>query len=261
MKWSMNTAIQKMSSALDCDYLFALGLFMILDEMRKDGRENTPITDRTIFEFGYMSTKMSHMLSTKKSGQIWDIYRDTMTDIKRDIERDKKRTYRERKRRVPSSPSSPTPLSPPISPSEKERDIPPCHTSYDIPLKGKDSQTRTRRSSTDYSDEFNTFWAIYPRKVDKTSAWKAWRTLNPDEETQNAIKTDIKHRLEREWRGKDMTYIPHPATYLNKRRWEDETEVTRVAKPEPTDEDLFAGLTPEQIALYEQLANDGEHWG
>jgi hypothetical protein len=28
-----------------------------------------------------------------------------------------------------------------------------------------------------------------------------------------------------------------------------------------TDEDLFAGLTPEQIALYEQYANDGEHYG
>lgn len=28
-----------------------------------------------------------------------------------------------------------------------------------------------------------------------------------------------------------------------------------------TEEDLFAGLTQEQIALYEQLANDGEHYG
>lgn len=27
------------------------------------------------------------------------------------------------------------------------------------------------------------------------------------------------------------------------------------------EEDLFAGLTPEQIALYEQYANDGEHYG
>ena len=33
------------------------------------------------------------------------------------------------------------------------------------------------------------------------------------------------------------------------------------AKPARNSEDLFAGLSDEQIKLYEQLANDGEHWG
>lgn len=36
---------------------------------------------------------------------------------------------------------------------------------------------------------------------------------------------------------------------------------TNAVDSRPTDEDLFAGLTPEQIALYEQYANDGEHYG
>lgn len=109
--------------------------------------------------------------------------------------------------------------------------------------------------------DFESFWNIYPRHVAKQNAIKAWKALKPNKELIESILANINRRLESEWRGKDMQYIPHPSTYLNQRRWEDETEVTRVAKPEPTDEDLFAGHTPEEIALIEQLANDGEHWG
>ena len=36
---------------------------------------------------------------------------------------------------------------------------------------------------------------------------------------------------------------------------------TNAVDSRPVEEDLFAGLTPEQIALYEQYANDGEHYG
>lgn len=37
--------------------------------------------------------------------------------------------------------------------------------------------------------------------------------------------------------------------------------VARGADPEPAPEDLFAGMSDEDIALAEQIANDGEHWG
>lgn len=36
---------------------------------------------------------------------------------------------------------------------------------------------------------------------------------------------------------------------------------TNAVDSRPVEEDIFAGLTPEQIALYEQYANDGEHYG
>ncbi|MBQ1791875.1 MAG: phage replisome organizer N-terminal domain-containing protein [Oscillospiraceae bacterium] len=37
------------------------------------------------------------------------------------------------------------------------------------------------------------------------------------------IIEDVKRRCATEWKGADMQYIPHPATYINQRRWEDET--------------------------------------
>lgn len=89
---------------------------------------------------------------------------------------------------------------------------------------------KSARISEDYSPEFETFWQQYPRHVAKKSAYKAWRAINPKSDTptqadQEAILQDIAARLGRgEWQ--DASYIPHPATYLNGRRWEDEAPKT-----------------------------------
>lgn len=43
--------------------------------------------------------------------------------------------------------------------------------------------------------------------------------------TRQAILSDISRRVASgEWDKARMEYIPHPATYLNQRRWEDETK-------------------------------------
>ena len=71
---------------------------------------------------------------------------------------------------------------------------------------------------------FSDFWAVYPRKVSKQTALKAWRKLGVDDSMAIAdtIIADVQRRVTGEWKGKDVQYIPHPATYLNQRRWEDE---------------------------------------
>jgi hypothetical protein len=66
---------------------------------------------------------------------------------------------------------------------------------------------------------FEEFWSLYPRHVGKQAALRAWRKLHPPLE---AIRTALAWQREQpRWR-EDPTYIPHPATYLNGRRWEDE---------------------------------------
>lgn len=123
--------------------------------------------------------------------------------------------------------------------------------------KDKTSSPR-RRGGGDVPAEFTRFWAVYPRKVSKQTALKAWRALKPDAGLVDAIVADVTRRLETEWRGKDMQYIPHPSTYLNQRRWEDETGVAAVAGR--TEPDTVV-LTDEESRLIDEIYANGGGWG
>lgn len=91
---------------------------------------------------------------------------------------------------------------------------------------------QARKRAESVPDGFDDFWAVYPRKVSKQSAVKAWKAAKVSPELIGQIVKDVKRRCETEWKGADMQYIPHPATYLNQRRWEDETPPTeRSEKP------------------------------
>lgn len=70
---------------------------------------------------------------------------------------------------------------------------------------------------------FSEFWRRYPRKVAKQDAIKAWRKLtNVDLQTILAA-LDSSARTD-EWMKDGGRFIPHPASWLNGRRWEDEIE-------------------------------------
>ena len=70
---------------------------------------------------------------------------------------------------------------------------------------------------------FNELWKVYPKKVSKAEAEKAFRKLNPDEKLFGEIMTALeKHKQLEQWQKENGRFIPHLATWLNKRRWEDE---------------------------------------
>ncbi|MFA9204933.1 MAG: hypothetical protein ACEQSH_00595 [Bacteroidia bacterium] len=74
--------------------------------------------------------------------------------------------------------------------------------------------------------EFFEFWDAYPKKVAKPQAIRAWRKLNPDTTTTQAIVAAVgRDRRSDQWLRDGGQYIPHPASYLNAARWEDEVEV------------------------------------
>lgn len=69
---------------------------------------------------------------------------------------------------------------------------------------------------------FEEFWKLYPRKVAKTKAAKSWRTEVRKRDIP-LIMADVERRIESaDWRKEGGKFIPHPATYLNQRRWEDQ---------------------------------------
>ena len=72
---------------------------------------------------------------------------------------------------------------------------------------------------------FNAFWEEYPKKVSKQEAQKAFEKINPDQELLDKMLTSIRSsKKTQEWLDKGGQFIPHPATWLNKKRWEDDQE-------------------------------------
>lgn len=77
-------------------------------------------------------------------------------------------------------------------------------------------------ADADECDPFDDFWRLYPNKVKKQDAHKAWKAGKCGG-IADTIIADVQKRIETEWKGVEMRYVPHPTTYLHQRRWEDET--------------------------------------
>jgi len=71
--------------------------------------------------------------------------------------------------------------------------------------------------------QFEHFWQLYPRKAGKKAAKKAWMDINPDSHLVSTIMSAI-NTANQYWtnQGISQKHIPHPSTWLNEERWEDE---------------------------------------
>lgn len=67
---------------------------------------------------------------------------------------------------------------------------------------------------------FENFWEIYPRKISKRDALKAWLKLDPDPNLCDRIAWAISWQVHT-W-DKLCVYVPYPATWLRGERWNDE---------------------------------------
>lgn len=86
---------------------------------------------------------------------------------------------------------------------------------------------------------FADFWQQYPKKVAKLDALKSWRKLKPSSRVLADLMAGLAiQKASDQWRKNGGEFIPHPATWLNKRRWEDETQA---AQSTYTEDSLFAG--------------------
>lgn len=70
---------------------------------------------------------------------------------------------------------------------------------------------------------FERFWKAYPKRVGRGKVEKIFRKINPDEKLMMKILTAIaEQKNSSQWQ--DKKYVPHPSTWLNQKRWEDEME-------------------------------------
>lgn len=110
-------------------------------------------------------------------------------------------------------------------------------------------------AAADVCARFPDFWAVYPNKVKKQDAQRAWKSAKLDGIADRII-ADVRLRRDTEWKGQDMHYIPHPTTYLHQRRWEDETAPTERKDGEPRGAMLKNPATDYQQRDYKQQDED-----
>lgn len=79
--------------------------------------------------------------------------------------------------------------------------------------------------------QFERFWELYPRKVKKSLAQKWFEKKKPDSELFDAIISSLeKFKESPQWTKDNGKFIPHPSTWLNQERWEDEIEEVKEQK-------------------------------
>jgi hypothetical protein len=90
----------------------------------------------------------------------------------------------------------------------------------------KGSEGNLTQVGGDGDDRFDLFWSAYPKKAGKDAARKAFeRRAVGDDLLARMLGAIDRQKVSRDWTKDGGQYIPHPATWLNAARWEDEPVV------------------------------------
>jgi hypothetical protein len=94
------------------------------------------------------------------------------------------------------------------------------------------------RKGFPYPEDFLAFYEAYPRKIAKGEAYKAWTSakVHPYLPETAELTAIVSLWNERVYQYREPNYIPHPATWLRARTWEDEPPA--VDHQKESDEDL-----------------------
>ncbi|WP_224788411.1 YdaU family protein [Pseudomonas fluorescens] len=151
---------------------------------------------------------------------------------------------------------------------KKQQELNDRSTNVDDPLqrngnhKDTDTDTDTDKNKNNtppmVDDLFPKFWKMYPNKKGKAAAEKAWKKLKVTADLFGQIAEGLAAQVVCEaWVKDGGQFIPHPATWLNGKRWEDEVKVASNVHPFPqsrhtgfADRDYTSGLKMREDGSY-----------
>jgi hypothetical protein len=116
---------------------------------------------------------------------------------------------------------------------------------------------------------FDAFWDAYPRKVGKQEAIRAYTKALKITDSATLLTAIVAHAAYWAKAGRDQEGIPHAATWLNNRRWEDQLAGCAPARADPVRwlrEQWQAGRVSEIRKFfnvdYQEPAHrgDGDYW-
>jgi hypothetical protein len=142
------------------------------------------------------------------------------------IEELEKNPYRER--------VSPTPTNPDLGQS--------------APIQIHSLNKNIHKNTIGQNEDFDRFWSIYTRREKKKDAERSWKKLT-EKEKQDALN----HIPSFLAQISEKRFIPHPTTYLNQKRWQDELdEIGNL--PQLT---MYNATDPQYRTLLEKLYKKG----
>ena len=84
------------------------------------------------------------------------------------------------------------------------------------PVFNREEERREEERRENVSEHFEVFWKAFPRKTDKARAKRSFLRLTKAEQ-ELAVSN-----IQRLYSETPAQFIPHPSTYLNGKRWEDQ---------------------------------------
>lgn len=148
-------------------------------------------------------------------------------------------------------------LFPNPAPPSAETDTPPgqgCHGGVDSAVQGGATVVSPLEPSGEPSGKdpvpprtphpedpiFKTFYDAYPKKKNRPAALRAWNKASKEDSLPTLIDLLAileKHKAQASWGEDNGKFIPHPATWLNGRQWEDEVKKGGAGKYDNETED------------------------
>jgi len=93
------------------------------------------------------------------------------------------------------------------------------HTEVEVEV-----EVEVDKDKNPYGPLFEQFWDAYPKKKSKGNAFKSWKRIKNRPDIESLIISIEANKKTWDWKKEGGQFIPHPASWLNSRGWEDEID-------------------------------------